>query len=547
MKKNIGKILLLFCVSMVTITGRAASETSDNNADTLVVICLNDFHGSFVQDRSLDIPGAGNIYSTVQKIKNRYPAHLVLAVGDNFGGSFFSNRTQGMLLPDFFQRLGITFSALGNHEFDNGQHFLADKWSVSRPNDWDITYLCANVVDSKSGRIPAYAISDTICQIKLNDDIIKVGIVGLVTSSAGSGTKKENVDGLTFRSDYKSVLDSICCKESQKNADLQVLVAHIGTEMKDNEPQWMEENIKQMVPTSIDGVASGHSHKCVIGYVDNIPVVQGEISGKYIGLLRFVRGSDGWKSISPELIKVEDVVDTSVGRAALDSIVNSHLVKADAPGMGMLCNVAYVKDTLLHDRNINSRSLTALGSYVCMSYAYAYRKHVDKVNMGNVVIAFSHFGGIRRSMVPGVLDILSAGEVLPFVGNLKVYELTGKQIRKIIESGCNNPKGQLQMNNLVVDTVLIDNKCRVVNVHYVVPGHLDIMLSDSEEYPVVVDEFITTGGDGYPESLFPDSCMIKHMDGLFTTASFLNFLWTLDEELTESYIYKARMNTVWQH
>ena len=41
----------------------------------------------------------------------------------------------------------------------------------------------------------------------------------------------------------------------------------------------MKKNIGK-VPTSIDGVASGHSHKCVIGYVDNIPVVQGEISRK---------------------------------------------------------------------------------------------------------------------------------------------------------------------------------------------------------------------------------------------------------------------------
>lgn len=540
------RIILFVCVLFVMKVANAAPLFPDAQNDTLVVMCLNDFHGSFVQDRDLDIPGAGNVYSVINQLKERYPAHIVLSVGDSFGGSFFSNRTQGVLIPYFFDRLGITVSALGNHEFDNGQQFLSDKWSSQHPQNWTISYLCGNITETNTNKLPSYAVSDTVCKVKVGDMEVNVGLLGLITSSAASGTKKENVEGLSFRKDYKNILDSLCEKETLRSADIQILVAHIGTEMKDNAPQWMEEGLAGVLPKKISGIASGHSHKKVVGYIDNIPVVQGEISGKYIGLLRFVRNSNVWEPISPELMKVEDVVDTSRERMAVDSIVNARLAMADAPGMGMLCNVAYVKDTLLHDRNVNNRELTALGSYVCMGYAYAYRKHMHKEDMKNVVVAFSHFGGIRRSIIPGHLTLLSAGEVLPFVGNLRVYELTGKQIRRIVEAGINNPKGQLQMNNLMVDTVFVDGKCRVVNVHYVVPGHLDFILSDSERYPIVVDEFITTGGDGYDMGLFPDECRLSGMDGLFTTPSFLNFLWTLDEELTESYIYRAKMKGVWQ-
>ena len=541
--KKLSLFLLLLCGG--TIVWAAPQGTTAN--DTLAVICLNDFHGGFVCDKDLKIPGAGNIYSTIRILKERYPSHIVIAVGDNFGGSFFSNQTQGELLPYFFNKLGIRVSALGNHEFDNGQDFLAGKWRTKKPAGWNITYICGNIKNTKTSRIPDYAISDTVCEINANNTSVKIGFLGLITSSAGSGTKKENVENLKFENTYKDALDEMCKKESIQNADIQVLVAHIGTEMSNNEPKWMEEGLAKL-PESVKGIASGHSHKDVIGEINNIPVVQGGINGKKIGVLRFVRKGKKWEKVKPVLVPVNEVRDTSLERAEIDSVVAMKLNEATAPGMGLTCNVARIApgQGLIHDRNINNRALTALGSYVCMAYAWAYRKHANKENLDSIVVAFSHFGGIRRSLPEGTINILAAGEVLPFANKLRVYELTGKEIRKIVEAGISNAKGQLQMNNIVVDTVHYNNGCKVVNVHYIVPGKKDIILSDAVKYPVVVDEFITTGGDGYEQSLFPETSWRKEIQGLYTTPSFLNFLWTLSDDMNDNYIYKAKMNeAVW--
>lgn len=527
---------LLIC-SWIGIPIAAATEIAAS--DTIAIICLNDFHGGFVQDKSLGIPGAGNVYTVVKRLKNRYPHNITIAVGDNFGGSFFSNQTEGKLVPYFFNKLGIEISAIGNHEFDNGQSFLAKKWEDNKPNGWNITYICSNVKDTRTNLKPEYTVSDTLCKMDIGGNTVKIRMLGLISAEAGSSTKAENVTGLKFSNQYNCILDSLCKKYNKD--DLQVLVAHIGTKMNGNNPMWME-NIARL-PKSIKGIASGHSHKRVVGRIDNVPVVQGEINGKEIGVLRFIKQKKGlWQAIDPLLIEVGNERDMSKERAEIDSVITSNLEQATAPGNGMTCNIARVaKGGLKHDRNQNSNELTALGSYVCMSYAWAYRKHTNKEDMRNVVLAFSHFGGIRRSLPEGPIDIQAAGEVLPFANELRVYELTGKEIRKIIEAGIENKKGQLQMNNIVADTVRYENRCRVVNVHYVVPGKQDIILSDSEIYPVIVDEFVTTGGDGYSPSLFPQKKRRNNIKGLRTTPSFLNFLWTIDKEMCENYIYKGKM------
>lgn len=116
----------------------------------VAVFSINDFHGAFVQNVSQAIPGAPSIWQTLDSLKAVYPYNITVAAGDNFGGSYFYRATQGQLLPVFFNDLGIRISALGNHEFDDGQASLAEKWSADPllPRGWDITYVCSNVYDS---------------------------------------------------------------------------------------------------------------------------------------------------------------------------------------------------------------------------------------------------------------------------------------------------------------------------------------------------------------------------------------------------------------
>ena len=96
----------------------------------VAIFSINDFHGGFVRNDAKNIPELPAIWQTIDSLKHCYPNHVTVAAGDNFGGSYFYSATRGALLPVFFDALGIRISALGNHEFDDGQRQLAAKWNT---------------------------------------------------------------------------------------------------------------------------------------------------------------------------------------------------------------------------------------------------------------------------------------------------------------------------------------------------------------------------------------------------------------------------------
>ncbi|MFR9502671.1 MAG: 5'-nucleotidase C-terminal domain-containing protein [Rikenellaceae bacterium] len=542
---NVALVLLLWCS-----TAQGATRENVIPSDTVAIICLNDFHGGFVQASNLAIPGAANIYSCVSELKERYPANIVISAGDNFGGSYFSNLTQGSLIPYFFNALGITVSALGNHEFDNGQEFLQDMWKSSGacPEGWSISYICADI--EKDGEQPSYAITATVSDIPNGDEEIKVGLLGLITINAASGTSSKNVEGVTFNSDFSDELKDLSAQISEQNVDLQVLVAHIGTAMDDetSQPYWMEsaEELSSL-PSPIIGISSGHSHKVVVGRIEDIPVVQGGIYGEYIGVLRMVKDGDEYRAIDPLLQLVGDYPDDkSQVRADLESKINmvldtTYVAVIDKKLTDKITTV--VGEALIHDRNINKNTLTALGSYVCGSYAQAYRDLKGIKGMDDVVLGISHFGSIRRSLASGDVMVLDIGEMLPFSNKLKVYEMTGADIHKIMESGLSNSVGMMQMNNFAIKAKKSGDNIKVKKIHYINSKGRHIKIKNKKTYPVVVDEFITTGGDGYPTALFPEEKWVKEIDELDTQSSFLKFVNTLSQ-MSNDYKYRALIEYV---
>ena len=210
---------------------------------TVAVLSLNDFHGAFIRDARKGIPGAAAIWQTVDSLKRVYPYHVTVAAGDNFGGSYFSTATQSRLLPVFFNDLGIRISAVGNHEFDNGTAWLAQKWAGSDmlPRGWELTYVCANVANA-SGRCPSYMQPFATEEIKLpSGRSITVAFVGLITSSTPLQTRRANTAGLSFDGRYDAVTATLSRRPEYAavdSADVRILLTHIGTKMSGGSPAW---------------------------------------------------------------------------------------------------------------------------------------------------------------------------------------------------------------------------------------------------------------------------------------------------------------------
>lgn len=524
--KRIRHILLLAACAF-GLTSQAQQQVA--------IFSLNDFHGAFVRNDEKGIVGAPSVWQTLDSLKAVYPYNITVSAGDNFGGSYFYNATHGVLLPVFFNDLGITISAVGNHEFDDGQRSLAEKWENAplRPKDWDITYVCSNVRRTDTGAIPDFAQPVASVPIKLADGRdFRVAFVGLIASSTPQQASVRKLAGLSFDGRYTQVLDSVMHlpEASLVNAaNLRLLLTHNGSYMDENDqPAWDDkdkENLYKIDSPLWQGILSSHSHKRVSGYINaaHYPIVQGRWHGDYISMLLCTIDNATLKvtKVEPRTIRVTPKAHLSEGPARLQAQIDSLLQHTTTSGGTPIGTIlTRVDHDMPHDRDHKYRQ-SEMGTLVCQAYAEAYRRAAN-LSDETPIIGCSHFGSIRAGFGKGSVSVLDVGEALPFSNPLKVYQLTGKQIKSLVQFGLHNQRyGWLQTGNLQVAQ---DEKTDVTALTYVSPAGKRIPLQDKKKYYLVADEFITNGGDGYSPSFFPTKQEVKVPNLPLTTDAFVNYL-----------------------
>lgn len=501
----------------------------------VAVFSLNDFHGAFVRNDAKGIAGAPAILQTLDSLKRVYPCHVTVSAGDNFGGSYFYNATRGALMPVFFNDLGIRLSALGNHEFDDGQRSLAEKWEGTplRPEGWDLTYVCANVRQTQTGRVPEFAQPVASVPVPLpGGKQLRVAFVGLIASSTPLQTSSRKLAGLSFDGNYPAVLDSVMrLPEASliEDAGLRLLLTHNGSRMNaQGLPEWDDTDaahLSEIDSPLWDGILSSHSHQLVSGRINaaQYPIVQGKWHGDYISMLLCTVDTVRMvvTDVQPRTVPVTPKARLEAGPARLQAQIDSILRHTKTEGgMPLERVIAESARNLPHDRD-NKYRQSEVGTLVCKAYAEAYRKAAG-IGDDLPVIGLSHFGSIRAGLPKGPVSVLDVGEALPFSNRLKAYELTGNQIMELMEFGLHNQRyGWLQSGYIQV----IQNANRhVTAIISETPQGKRHVLQPKRKYLVVADEFITLGGDGYDPRFFPKEAEIS-IEGLpGTTDAFIQYL-----------------------
>lgn len=501
----------------------------------VAVFSLNDFHAGFVRNDSKGIPGAPSLLQTLDSLKTVYPNHITVSAGDNFGGSYFYNATHGSLLPVLFNKMGIRISAVGNHEFDDGQESLAGKWkdTPGRPENWDITYVCANVRDNKTGRVPDFAQPVISVPVNLpNGKILKTAFVGLIASSTPEQASKRKLKGLSFDGNYPAVLDSVMALpegQTVKDADLRIILTHIGSHMNETgQPEWTDKdvpNLKKINSPLWHGILSSHSHNTVTGRINKAqyPIVQGLWHGQYIGMLLCDIDTTAMKvtHVEPKIVRVTPKDRLEAGPARLQSMIDNLLQNTrSTEGIPIGQKLTYATHDMAHDRD-NKFVQTEIGTLVCKSYAEAFRQNAGLKDK-DVIIGCSHFGSIRGGFRKGEVTMLDVGEALPFSNSLRTYRMTGAQLLKLVDFGFHNQRfGWIQTGNLDIER---NAKGDVTRLTYVSPNGKRKVLKAKESYYLVTDDFITTGGDGYLPELFPAQQIVKTKGMPSSTAAFVSYL-----------------------
>jgi len=411
MKKTL--LSLLLCLS----TSAMAAEPVN-----ITILGTSDLHGTFVPwDYSTDTENlAGSlsqIATQVHKVRAQQPNVILVDAGDtiqgNFVETFKNDKTSPMILG--FNALNYDVWVMGNHEFDFGLKVLATPL-----NQFKGTALAGNIFwESGKPYLPAYKI--------IERQGVKIGIIGMdtpMTAEFAKGT--DHIDGLKFTDPVQAVKDVIGQLHGQ--VDAIVLVAHMGIDNENQRPGTGVGDIARANP-ELAAIVAGHMHvkvdkEVINGVIITEPDKYGralsridlqfeEQNGKYVLINKDsytypIKGVTSDKEMEEIYQPFHTILRENANRP-IAQLTGQDLVPPDA--------VKGIPQVHVQDTGISALYQEAVRHYAPKAQVIALQIDNDspKLNVGTIAakdIAFNYqYAG----------------------GEITVYQLTGKELKKYME------------------------------------------------------------------------------------------------------------------
>ncbi len=457
-----------------TVAAPAAVETVENRID---ILTFNDFHGNVaedVRDWGKNI-GMAKMVGYVNAAKTVNPNTLVVSGGDNYQGTAMSNLTHGAPVSEMFKAMGLTASAVGNHEFDWGVE-LIEKWA----KDGDFTYLASNIYDKKTQEPVEWAKP----YLFVEQAGVKIAFMGLAHPDTATLTAKENVENVEFKDSVEAAKTWVeylkAGKASEGTPDVIIALTHLDSKQdyESKEITGTAAKIAEEVE-GISAVVSAHSHKTVAGLVNGVPVVQAYKYGRSIGKLSINLDDNG--KVTTIDVAVENVYKTKNDIIA-DPVMTEKLTTFEtelAPVLEKKIGVAGEEFT--H----GGENVTALGQW-------ATRVMAEKAD---VQIGFQNGGGLRRSMYKGDITMGDMYEIMPFDNLMVKFDLSGADVKKAVDHGILNP--DIRDGSFYGLKVKYDPNAEFENRVISVTLADGTPIEDDKYYSAVANDFMFFGGDKY--------------------------------------------------
>lgn len=414
------------------------------------LIAINDFHGHLepslpesldstsVGLRSAAAGGAAALAGTVERLRRERPDSLLVAAGDLIGASPLSSA----LLRDepavhVLDRIGLTLTAVGNHEFDDGVAELmriqhggcpAGACAAGEPPfaGARYRYLAANVFETVSGRrlFPAYAIR-TVAGVR-------IGFVGAVVQGAPQIIAPESIAGLRFEDEADSI-NAVVPEILAQGVEAIVVLIHEGAEPdRPVDPASCAGlrgpllDLNERLHPEVDIVVSGHTHR--------------EYICRHRGRLLTQAGSYGHVVTAIDL-----EIDRRSGEIAASRATN-HLVDPAVPSNDPVLqqlleetrarSAAAAKQPIARlgvpqlPRTIDRNGESVLGRVIADALLHAAHHH-------RADVACTNPGGVRQHL-PGLptdapVTFEDAYATQPFGNAVVVLELSGAELRALLE------------------------------------------------------------------------------------------------------------------
>ena len=556
---------LLCLVTALSLAGCAHNLTQPSEPVSVKLIAINDFHGRLTVDpndktatvavkenddvKRVFAGGAAYLATLVAQLRAQAPHSVVVSAGDNIGAAQpISVLTSEEASIDVLNTMGLDISVTGNHEFDAGKEELLrmqyggcrvdpppgkSTCLVNNPSTHDgkfggarFTYLAANVIDEATGKTLFDA-----TQVK-KFGTASVGFIGVTLQATRKSTR--GAAGLGFL-DEADTINQYAATLKQKGVDAIVVLIHQGGQTKasyinDTTCPGMTGPLQPIVAQlrHVDVVISAHTHN---EYICTDPAT-GILytSAGYYG--RLVTDID--LKIAPGQGVLEKTARTQPVINALNTpqtLPSGHAVLTEHPATRQVIDAydqvtskllneikGYIGTPLSNCRGAQSIE-TPLGNVVADAFLDSY---LARDKSAPNVVAFMNPGGIRASLArpdDGAVTFGALTNVLPFGNRLVHVDLTGKQLKRLLEQqweaanckskaltatpicgrmlqpartlrytwdwqrGQGKPNGQ---GNLLVSAEVLDLASNRWNP-----------VTDDQIYRVVTNEYLADGGDRF--------------------------------------------------
>lgn len=179
---------------------------------------INDLHGKLADGDSH--PGVDELTTFLRNARNRDDHAIFLSTGDMWQGSSESNLTYGSIIVDWMNELDFAAMALGNHEFDWGEEYIAANAGIA-----EFPFLAINVYNRATNALVDYCEASVV--VECGD--IQVGIIGAI-GDCYSSISSDKVQDVYFKTGRE--LTALVKAESERlreqGVDIIVYTLHDG-------------------------------------------------------------------------------------------------------------------------------------------------------------------------------------------------------------------------------------------------------------------------------------------------------------------------------
>ncbi len=501
----------------------SAAKAPNNGTIDVRLIGMNDLHGNLEPPTGssglVTIPGqpsvpAGGVsyLSThVQQLKQQVPNSFVVGQGDLIGASpLASALVHDEPTIEVLNKIGMTVSTAGNHEFDEGYRELlriqtggchaADGCQFHNPyRGSKFPYLGANVT-FKGSQFPALAPFWLSYAQGIPVGYIGMPLKGTPEIVAAAGIKDIDFgDEVAAANRYAGLLDLLGVKTI-------VLLLHqgdipgAGGPNDCNNVAGVGRTIAERVSSKIDVVYAGHSHSqfnCTVNDPAGNP-------RPYVQGLSFGR--------------VLSVVDLKVDRRTKDVVrsqtrANNHIVTKDVaidPEVEALVAEARTKSAPIANQPIGAVTSNIVRAAVPSGESQLGNLIADAQLAGTQVagaqIALMNPGGVRADLTfpsspvgegDGVVTYGEAFTVQPFGNVMTTLTLTGAQIKTVLEQQWQPTVTRILQPSAGftyswTEAAAVGSKVSNIALN-------GVAIDPAASYRVSVNNFLADGGDGFVE------------------------------------------------